>query len=84
MEEQSEFDTEQMLEAEMASTGELYDERYLGNTRSKEVHDLDQETENCQIDELIEAGHARPFDTLAQAYADGYDNCAYCLGSSKR
>lgn len=79
-----EVDAETELEAEMAATGELYDERYLGNTRTKEVHDLDQEVENCQIDKIIEAGHAQPFDTLEDAHARGYDNCAFCLGDSER
>lgn len=75
---------ERELEADMASTGELYGEKYLGNTRTKEVHDLDLETENCQIDQIIEAGHATPFDTLKEAHQEGYDNCAFCLGSSER
>lgn len=35
--------------------GRLYGYRYLGNTSKKEVHDLDKETENCQIQEIIDA-----------------------------
>lgn len=64
----------------------LYSNRYCGNTNKKEVHDLDNEKTNCQIDEIIAAGHARTFtpDTLDQAHKDGYDNCAYCLGGSLR
>lgn len=63
--------------------------RFLGNTNNMEVHDLDNEhtaPSECQIDEIIRAGHARTFnpDTLEQAHRDGYDNCAYCLGGSKR
>jgi len=64
--------------------------RFVGNTTSKkEVHDLDNEQtgpNECQIDEIIEAGHARTFtpDSLEQAHKEGYDNCAYCIGSSKR
>ena len=75
---------EREIESEMASEGVLYDEKYLGNTHTKEVHDLDLETENCQIDEIIEAGHATPFDTLKDAHEEGYDNCAFCLGNSER
>jgi hypothetical protein len=63
-------------------------ERYLGNKSpsKKEVHDLDNEKTNCQIDEIIRAGNDKPFvpDTLSQAHSEGYDNCAYCLGSSTR
>jgi len=64
--------------------------RFVGNTTSKkEVHDLDNEQtgpNECQIDEIIEAGHARTFipDTLEQAHKEGYDNCAYCIGGSER
>lgn len=36
-------------------------EQFLGNTSKKEVHDLDRETVNCQIDEIIAAGHDTPF-----------------------
>jgi len=59
-------------------------EQYCGNTAKKEVHDLDKEHANCQIDEIIRAGHDRPFTTLIAAHAAGYDNCAWCLGGSKR
>jgi hypothetical protein len=59
-------------------------ERYLGNVNTTEVHDLDNETTHCQIDEIIDAGHDKPFDSLSSAHAAGYDNCHYCLGGSTR
>ena len=61
-------------------------ERYLANTSpsKKEVHDLDNEKTNCQIDEIIRAGNDKPYNSLADARRDGYDNCAYCLGNSTR
>lgn len=40
----------------------LFNKRYCGNTNKKEVHDLDNEKTQCQIDEIIAAGHARTFD----------------------
>lgn len=63
--------------------------RFLGNANTKEVHDLDNEQtgpDECQIDEIFNAGHARKFnpDTLQTAHDCGYDNCAYCIGGSKR
>jgi hypothetical protein len=63
--------------------------RYVGNTNKTEAHDLDNEktgSNQCQIDEIIRAGHAVTFtpDTLAQAHSEHYDNCAFCLGSSAR
>ena len=67
--------------------GNMNGEQYLGNTKSTEVHDLDNEQtgpSECQIDEIIKAGHDKPFTSLASAHGAGYDNCAYCLGSSKR
>jgi hypothetical protein len=67
----------------------LYASRYCGNTNKREVHDLDNENTSpsgCQIDEIITAEHAKAFDpdTLEQAHAEGYDNCAYCIGGSQR
>lgn len=66
-----------------------YGKRFVGNTVKKEVHDLDNEktgSNECQIDEIIKAGHAKTFapDTLDQAHKERYDNGAYCIGSSKR
>ena len=60
--------------------------QFLGNTNTTEVHDLSNEQRQCQIDEIIAAGHAVVFtpDTLVQAHAEGYDNGAYCLGGSTR
>lgn len=68
-------------------TGHMRGERYLGNANNKEVHDLDNEKtgkNECQIDEIITAGNDRPYDSLDAAHKDGYDNCAHCLGKSKR
>ena len=67
----------------------LYGYRYCGNINKMEVHDLDNEdisASGCQIDEIIAANHAKKFDpdTLEQAHREGYDNCAYCIGGSRR
>lgn len=64
------------------------DKRYLGNSSPSkmEVHDLYNEKSQCQIDEIIAAGHAVVFapDVLSQAHAEGYDNGAFCIGGSRR
>lgn len=65
-------------------TGHMNGEKYCGNQNTMEVHDLDSETKNCQIGEIIAAGHDVPFDSLADAHSKGYDNCHYCVGGSKR
>jgi hypothetical protein len=66
-----------------------YGKRFIGNTNTTEVHDLDNEqtgSNECQIDEIISAGHVKTFspDTLDQAHDEGYDNCAHCIGGSLR
>ena len=63
--------------------------QYVGNTNKTEVHDLDNEktaANQCQVDEIISAGHAVTFDpdTLPEAKSQGYDNCAFCIGGSLR
>jgi len=67
-------------------SGRMKGERFLANASSskREVHDLDNEKVQCQIDEIIRAGNERPYNALDTARRDGYDNCAYCLGSSTR
>ena len=67
----------------------LYGNRFCDNKSKKEVHDLDNEDKNpsgCQIDEIIASKHVRIFnpDSLEQARKEGYDNCAKCIGGSKR
>lgn len=58
--------------------------RFIGNTNSNEVHDLDNEQNGCHIDE-IKDNHIKTFspDTHSQAKREGFDNCAYCIGNSK-
>ena len=62
----------------------LYGAKYCGNRSKMEVHDLDNEQVQCQIDEIIRAGHAVPFNSLTDAHNAGYDNCYYCIGGSTR
>jgi hypothetical protein len=67
-------------------SGKMSGEQYLANASPSkmEVHNLDNEKSNCQIDSIIRAGHERPYTTLSAAHAAGFDNCAYCLGGSTR
>ena len=65
--------------------GHLNGERYCANASSNEVHDLDHEQADCQIDEIIAAGHDQPFYMLAAAHAAGYNqNCRWCLAVHDR
>lgn len=66
--------------------GNMNGERYLANTSEskREVHDLDNEMVQCQINEIINAGNDKPYTSLTAAQADGFDNCFYCLGNSNR
>lgn len=58
--------------------------RYLGNTTTLEVHDTDNESDNCQLDE-IKPEHRRWYDSLQEAKDDlEYDNCHWCIGDSER
>ena len=50
--------------------GQMNGERFCGNTSSQEVHDLDQETANCQINEMLRAGHDRPGPAHLDLFAD--------------
>jgi len=67
----------------------LFGIRYCGNNHKMEVHDLDNEDKSlsgCQVDEIIASKHVVAFspDSLEQAHKEGYDNCAKCIGGSRR
>ena len=61
-------------------------EQYLANKNpsAREVHDLDNENNNCQIDEIIRAGNDVPYTSLSAARTAGYDPCHWCLKGSTR
>lgn len=60
--------------------GNMNGERYCANTHTKQIHDLDNEdTKQCQIDEIIQSEHDKAYSSLSVAKNDGYDPCAYCL-----
>lgn len=68
------------------NTSNMKGERYLANTSpsKREVHDLDNEKTSCQIDAIVKAGNDKAYSSREAANRDGYDNCAYCIGSSTR
>lgn len=53
--------------------------RFLGNVNQRELHDLENVTPRCQIDE-IRVDRRFFFATVEDAQAMGYDLCAYCFG----
>ena len=66
------------------NAGHMHGQQYLADIETKEVHDLDAEKPECGIDAVIAAGNDRPHIYLAQAHAEGYDNCEHCLPGSLR
>ncbi|MHB1096398.1 MAG: hypothetical protein ACYC3F_09500 [Gemmatimonadaceae bacterium] len=67
-------------------SGNMNGEQFLANSSPSkmEVHDLDREKAQCQVDAIIRAGHDRPYHSLSSAQSAGYDNCAHCIGGSTR
>ncbi|MBI3803960.1 MAG: GPW/gp25 family protein [Nitrospirae bacterium] len=53
---------------------------YLGNLKSNEFHNLANEKAQCQIGEIL---HKKSFvpDTMAQAIAEGFEPCFFCVGT---
>jgi hypothetical protein len=56
--------------------------RYLGNSATRELHDLKNEKKRCQID-AIRFDHCTNFNTQKEAVAADYDFCAYCFSKAK-
>jgi hypothetical protein len=57
-------------------------ERYLANMKmsNKVVHDLDNETNECRIDEIILSGYDQPYTSLTAALMADYKKCPHCIG----
>jgi hypothetical protein len=55
--------------------------RYVGDKRNQRVHDLDNATDACKIDELMKAETFLAFgpDTLVEASNRCYKPCSHCV-----
>ena len=55
--------------------------RYVGDKRTQRVHDLDNATDACEIDELMAAETFLAFgpDTLTEARNRTYRPCPHCV-----
>ena len=55
--------------------------RWLGDKRTQRVHDLDNATEACDIDELMASEQFASFgpDSLPEARNRGYRPCRHCV-----
>ncbi|GAI04005.1 unnamed protein product [marine sediment metagenome] len=52
---------------------------FVGNRKTKEVHN-----KTCAWMNMMSPYNRKPFGDLPQAHRHGYDNCAHCIGESKR
>lgn len=55
--------------------------RWLGDKRTQRVHDLDNVTDECAIDEMMSAEAFASYapDTLPEARNRGYKPCPHCV-----
>ena len=60
--------------------GNMNGEKYVANTSpyKREVHDLDNESRSCQVDEIIRAHQDKPYTSLSRAIADEFGACTFC------
>lgn len=56
--------------------------RFLGNSNSREVHDLNNRSADCQVDEIL-FDRRIFFASAEQAGKLGYDYCAFCFGRER-
>lgn len=65
-----------------------YPTRFLGNDNpygDHEFHDLEHEIGSCNVSQIIDHDHDRPFNTKQDAFNAGYDPCGHCMpGESTR
>jgi len=57
---------------------------WLGDKRNMRVHDLDNSTDACEIDELVQSDKFATFgpDILPEARNRGYRPCPHCAQKS--
>jgi len=54
---------------------------WIGNRRTRELHDISGARRNCQIDEIVDR---EPFRLPSDAFDAGYDGCYYCMRDQHR
>jgi hypothetical protein len=65
----------------MSRPKQFEEHRYVGDKRVQRVHDLDNTTDECAIDELMQAETFLCFgpDTLVEARNRSYRPCRHCV-----
>ena len=73
-----------MLTGDMSRPTRFEHFQWLGDKELMVVHDLDNSTEECAIDALMESEQFASFgpDRLAEARNRGYHACKHCVGRS--
>lgn len=66
----------------MSRPKQFEERRFVGDKRNQRVHDLDNTTEACAIDELLHAETYVSFgpDSLVEARNRSYKPCRHCVG----
>ncbi len=59
-------------------------ERFMADSRTKVVHDLVKEKNECRIDDIVRTGKEMPFKSLNEAHNEGYIDCKFCIEVSKQ
>lgn len=62
--------------------GGIQPTRFLGNSHSREVHDMENLSVACQVGEIL-FDRRIYFGTAEQAVELGYDRCAFCFGRTR-
>ena len=69
----------------MSRPKQFEEHRWVGDKRTQRVHDLDNVTEACAIDELMAAQTYLSFgpDTLPEARNRSYRACRHCAATAE-
>jgi hypothetical protein len=67
------------LDLTRRQVGGVQPTRYFGNTKSRELHDLQTALDACRLDEVT-FDHRLYFASVQEAVDLGYDYCAHCFG----
>jgi hypothetical protein len=68
----------------MSRPKQFEENRWVGDKRNQRVHDVDNPTDGCRLDELLAAQTYVCFgpDTLPEARNRSYRPCKHCAGTT--
>ena len=60
------------------------EKQFLGDTATFVLHNVDRQSERCEIERIIQSGAYRFLTLPEEATAAGFSHCQICIGGSAK